>query len=409
MAQTSSDVETVVLVSDFANINGGQAKVTVDSAVLLADAGINVHFFAAAGDPDPALNHPKIKLDILGQNDILSEPNRIKAMSNGIWNRTVASRLWEVVRSYDPKTTVMHCHGYAKALSPSVGRVLASGILPTVYTMHEYFLACPNGGFYDYQKNEICTKRALGAACLTTHCDVRHPAHKAWRVLRQAATWGPGAMPRGLKDIIYISETQKRAMAPYLSKDTRLHHVPNPVPLPDLPPVKAHENEIFLFVGRLNPEKGGLMFAEAAREAGVKAVFVGDGAEADAIRAANPDAVITGWQTPAQVQAWIGKARALVFPSLWYEGQPLVPMEALGRGVPVVAGKWSAAHECIQHDVNGVIYERPEVTELAQSLKAVFSLVPFDASASFAVTSPSKHLQNLRSVYEEMRRQRNCS
>lgn len=392
----------VLIVNDFAYINGGQAKVAIETARLLAQAGIGVTFFAGCGPIDPALDMAGIETICLHQHDILTDPNRLRAMGRGIWNRSAAKALQALTARFDPASTVLHCHGYAKALSPSIGPVLTDGRLPTVYTMHEYFLACPNGGFYNYPKNEICTLRALGTRCLATNCDARHPTHKAWRVLRQVATWGPGRLPHKLENVIYISETQRLAMAPYLAPETRLHHLPNPVPLPDLPPVDVEKNDIFLFVGRLAPEKGGVMFAEAAKTAGVRAVFVGNGPEADAIRAANPDAVITGWQSPDRVQGWISKARALVFPSLWYEGQPLVPLEALGRGVPVIAGRWSAASEAIENGVTGVIYSTPSVDALAAALRHVGKLNRFEATHLSARTAPQAHLARLIRVYENM-------
>lgn len=348
-------LENVIVVNDQAHINGGQAKVAIETAKGLSERGLNVTFFAAVGPVDQSLEASGVRVVCLNQKDILSEPNRIKALTKGIWNASAAKALKALLSEFDPKNSVVHCHGYAKALSPSIGPVITNGPIPHVYTMHEYFLACPNGGFYDYQKNEICTRKALGASCLTTNCDVRHPAHKAWRVARQAATWAFGNMPRGLKDIIYISETQKRAMMPYIPKTARLHHVPNPVSISDKPKVNIAENDIFLFVGRLNPEKGGLLFARAAKEAGVKAVFVGDGPEREAIQEANPEAVITGWVTPDEVDAWFDKARCLVFPSLWYETFGLVAYEALARGVPVICGEWNAAAEVIESVSSGTV------------------------------------------------------
>lgn len=392
----------VILVSDFANVNGGQAKVAIDSARLLAEDGVSVTFFAATGTPDPALEHANIRLVHLGQHDILSNPSRAKAMARGIWNHAAARALRAELERYDPATSVVHAHGYAKALSPAIGPILARGPLPSVYTMHEYFLACPNGGFYDFQKNKICTRRALSPACLTTNCDVRHPAHKAWRVARQVATWGPGQMPRGFRDVIYISQTQRRAMAPYLGEETRLHHVPNPIDLPEGPPVDARGNDIFLFVGRLNPEKGGLIFAKAAKRAGVKAVFVGDGAEASAIRAANPEAVITGWQTPAEVQGWLAKARALVFPSLWYETFGLVPFEAMARGVPAICGRWNAAAEGVDEGKTGWLYDRPEVDDLAEVLRQANEAPISMAPAPGLGVTPVAHLARLKEVYAEL-------
>lgn len=395
-------LSSVVILSDWAYLNGGQAKVAIDSARLLANAGISVTFVAAVGPADALLDHPKIKVIIFGQEDILSEPSRLRAMIRGIWNKAANDSLAKIISNFDPSTTVLHCHGYAKALSPSIGPLLTDGPLPTVYTMHEYFLACPNGGFYDYQHNRICTRTALGLSCLTTNCDVRRAAHKAWRVVRQVATWGPGGIPRRMRNIIYISETQRLVMQPYLPKQVRLHYVPNPIALPKAPIVRAEKNDLFLFVGRLNPEKGGRIFAEAAREAGVRAVFVGDGPEADAIRAINPDAEIVGWQPPDKVQEWLGRARALVFPSLWYEGQPLTPLEALARGVPVICGTWSAAVECVVDGQTGILFDQPNAAHLAGAIRRIDKMAFGDASDVLAQLNPSAHLEKLLQLYDEL-------
>jgi glycosyltransferase involved in cell wall biosynthesis len=395
-----TSVRHVLVAGDFAYINGGQAKVAIDSARLLAESGLDVTFFGACGPADSLLNHPRITVECLGQADILSEKSRLKAMARGIWNREARARLRQLARSLDPATSVLHCHGYAKALSPSIGPELGSGPLPGVYTMHEYFLACPNGGFYDFQRNEICTRKPMGLDCLTTNCDVRHGAHKVWRVVRQAATLGPGRMPRGLRDVIYLSETQKRVIAPFLDPGTRLHHVPNPVPLPDLPKVAADQNDIFLFVGRFSPEKGGVMFAEAARRAGVRAVFIGDGEEAEAIRTINPEAEILGWKRSEEVQGWISRARAVVFPSLWYETFGLVACEALGRGVPVVCGSWNAAAEFITDNVNGTLYQKQSAAALAEAISRVQAIGEFDSTPLRAMIDPERHVERLLEVYE---------
>ncbi len=391
--------ETVLIVSDFANINGGQAKVAIDSAVLLAEAGLNVIFFAGSGEPDHALDHPRIRVEGLGQRDIATEPNRAKAAMRGLWNAPAARALWALANSLDPARTVLHAHGYAKVLSPAIGPVFAHGPLAAVFTMHDYFLACPNGGFYDYQRGEICTRHAMGAGCLSVNCDHRHPAHKAWRVLRQMVTAGPASMPRGLRDVIYISQSQRRLMAPYLGADTRLHHVPNPVSFGDTAEAKTNENRAFVFVGRLDPEKGGLMFARAAKSAGLPAVFVGDGPEAGAIRAANPEAVLTGWLPAAEVRRQIGGARALVMPSLWAEPFGLVAHEALGLGVPVVAGHWTAVAEAIVDGVDGALFDSATVPALAKALTRAQALGPFDAAPHRQAVSPSLHLDRLLAVY----------
>jgi glycosyltransferase involved in cell wall biosynthesis len=190
-------------------------------------------------------------------------------------------------------------------------------------------------------------------------------------VIRQAVSWGPGNLPRGLRDIIYLSHTQQRAIAKYLPASARLHYLPNPLPREERERVKVEDNDAYLFIGRLNLEKGALLFAKAARQATVRAVFVGEGPERQAIQEANPDAEITGWLTPGQVDNWLSQARCLVFPSLWYECNPLVPLETLSRGVPVICGSWTAAAENVQSGANGFILESRRIEDWADALKRV--------------------------------------
>lgn len=390
-----------LIVSDFADLNGGQAKVAIDTACLLADAGVEVRFFAATGPVHPLLEHPGIAVTCLGQHTLLDNPSRLRAMISGLWNRRAARKLADEIARLDAGRAVVLCHGWAKALSPSIGPVLAQSPAPVLYTMHEYFLACPNGGFFDYRAGEICTRVPLSASCCVTNCDSRFAVHKIWRLARGAVARGPGRLPGGLQDIAYISETQSQAMAPYLPSDARLHHLPNPVATAG-PPVRAAGNRNFVFVGRLSREKGCVVFAEAARRAGVPAVFVGDGPEADAIRAANPEAVITGWLRPEDVHTHLAEARALVFPSLWYECQPLVPIEALLRGVPVICGDWSAAREVVRHGENGIIYDKPDAETLAGAIARIADVPEFDAGDLAEQASPARHLDRLSAICQDM-------
>lgn len=399
-------MRNVVVIYDFGFVNGGQAKVAISSTIALAEAGLNVTYFSAVGPVDPSLTAAGVKSVCVGQSDILADENRFRAVTSGIWNRTAVRELALLLEGFDPETTVLHTHGFAKALSPSIGPLITNGKFAHVYTMHEYFLACPNGGFYDFKKNEICTRKALSPQCLSTNCDPRNFKHKAWRVVRQAALWSVGNMPRNLRHVVFISETQKRAMAAYLDSATTLHYLPNPISVEKRPRVNAEENDVFLFIGRLSPEKGGLMFAKAAKRANVKAVFVGDGPEKEAILNANPAAIVTGWVSSNEVEDWLQRSRCLVFCSLWYETFGLVAYEAMACGIPAMCGRWNAAAEAITHEQTGLLYDDaaedaiynalrrmghdPFVRELSMSAFDEYWQAPLDMSA---------HMDKLLGIY----------
>ncbi|WP_434287483.1 glycosyltransferase family 4 protein [Celeribacter sp. SCSIO 80788] len=403
-------LDTVVIATDSARLNGGTAKVAFTEAAGLVAAGYRVIFFAPTGPVDPGLAASGAEVVCLNEPDVLDDPNRLRAMGRGIWNRGAARALREVLAPLDPKRTAIHAHSFSRALSPALGPVLSGSGVPALFTMHDYFLACPNGGFYDYRREEICTRRPMGLPCLSTNCDARSPLHKGWRAVRQAALWGPGGLPRTLRDIAYISETQLAAMRPYLPDGARLHHILNPIEIDaGAPRVRAEENDVFLFIGRLMPEKGALDFARAAKAAGVRAVFLGAGPQEDAIRAANPEAELMGWVSPAEVAMWLGRARALVFPSVWPEPFGLVAAEALSRGVPAIAGRWNAASEMIADGTNGVVYEEREALSGAlRSLRdadrvAAMSQVAYARRSGYAAT-PEAHCARVSDVLEGIMR-----
>ncbi|MGB0919770.1 MAG: glycosyltransferase family 4 protein [Alphaproteobacteria bacterium] len=400
-------VETVIIVNECASVDGGQARVAIDSALGLAARGLRVVYFAATGPVGAELAGAGIETVCLGQSDFVDSQNSVAAIAQGIWNRGAAAELKALMQRYDPASTIVHFHGIDKGLSPSIGRAIVNGPLPHLLTMHGFFLACPNGAFFDHQTQTICTRRGMGAACLSTNCDSRKFVHKYWRVARQAAMLSAGALPRGLKNIAYISETERRVLADYLPPAATLAHVPNPISVNQGPAVAAAQNDAFVFVGRLSPEKGCVDFAKMAQAAGVRAVFVGEGPEREAILAVNPDAEITGWVDGAGVEAWLQQARALVFPSLWYETFGLVAYEALAKGVPVIVGGWNAAAEGVKHGETGLIYENS--ADLATMLEQAKSdnLIARLSTQAYAQywANPltiDRHVDRLLDVYEQI-------
>lgn len=395
-------LENVIIINDHGHINGGQAKVAIDTALMLSNMGYNIHYFCGTGPIDKNLSNSDVKVTCLEQKSILDEPNRIKASARGIWNFSAASKLKTLLSKYDPNNSLIHWHGYAKTLSASIAPVITNSKIPHVYTMHEYFISCPNGGFFDYNSNTICTKTPLSLSCIKTNCDVRHPAHKAWRVLRQLASKHIGKLPKKLKNIIYISNTSYNAVREYLPHSVNLYYVQNPYSLPRSLNVLPSKKQYFVFVGRLNPEKGGKLFAQAARQAGVKALFVGDGPEREAILEANPDAIITGWQPSEKLDEWYGQAICLVLPSLWYETFGLVAYEALARGIPVICGTWNAASECIEPNINGILVDNTSVASWSDAI----TKIQRDISAYKNVEKSVKqqnYIDNLIAVYNNVR------
>ncbi len=395
----------IIVVADHAHINGGQTKVAIESALGLASRGHAVIYFAAVGPIDPRLGEAGIETIVLGQDDVGNAPSLARFGVQWLWNRPAAAALGALVARCDPHDTVVHVHAWAKALSPSLGPVLRASPAPVVFTMHEYYLACPNGGFYDYPVSAACHRVPMSMACLTHNCDSRGYARKLMRVGRHAVMQRTGLIESAAA-IITISRLQRTVLAPYLPQNMTYYDVANPVDVEPLGHKADAASGDFIFVGRLSPEKGPALFAEAARRLGRKAVFVGDGPLRPELAARYPEAVFVGWQDPAGVKQRLRGARALVFPSVWYEGQPLTVLESLAMGTPVIVSDICAAREAVQDGITGLRFRNGDAEALASAMSSLaddaiarrMSHAAYESFWSDPLTL-DRHLDGLEGVY----------
>jgi glycosyltransferase involved in cell wall biosynthesis len=398
---------SVIIISDSAAVTGGAERVPLMEATNLARRGHRVTLITGHGEPDPELGEAGVTVHTTDQHTTLADPNRARAAAQGIWNRGAAALVRKVTAGADPANTVVHVHGFTKVLSASAVRAARESGLKTIATLHEYFAACPNGGFFNYQTKEICRLTPLSARCVMTNCDARSYAHKVWRVGRTAVQWRVGAMPSGLRWFITPSQFAADILRPYLPADANLHVLPNPIAFPKLPAVDVAANSPFVFVGRLDPDKGPLLLAEAARRAGVSALFVGAGEEAASIRATYSDAQLTGWLDPDGVRSALRSARAIVNPSLWYETQGLSALEAAALGVPAIVSDATALTEVVSNDGNGLWFRGGDVDDLAEKLgtvqkdDALVARLGREAHERFWAGSwdVSTHLDRLEDIY----------
>ncbi len=407
--ETNRQALTVVICADHGSITGGQAKVAIDSALGLKQSGARVIFFAAAAPVDQRLHDSGVEVVCLGQTDLLGNASRAKAMLQGTWNGVASKALGDLLARLPRRSTIVHVHGWARALSPSIALPIAASGLPAVYTVHEYFLFCPNGGFYNYQKNEVCALTPLSPSCLSTHCDQINYPRKVWRSARLMLAQRIARLPQIFSAYVCLSSFQRGVIKKYLPPEARVTLISNPIDAPDLGEKANAASGEFLFVGRLSPEKGAFLFAEAARRLGMRATFIGDGPLKDELQARFPNARLLGWQNSDAVREAMRGAKALVFPSLWYEGQPLTVLEAKALGTPVIVADQCAGRDEIEDGVSGLWFTSGDASALVAAMKrlndpALLARMSRAAHESYwkAPSTLDRHVERLDALYREM-------
>ncbi|MFA7343728.1 MAG: glycosyltransferase [Terrimicrobiaceae bacterium] len=398
----------IIILNDYATVRGGADQVAIAGARAAAEAGHNVLFFAGCGDvASEELEHDRITVRLLGGPDLLEQSTSIPGMLAGMWSWKAAKEVEKILEGYSPGDTVLHIHGWTKALTASIFPVARrKGFRPAV-TLHDYFIACPNGAFFDFPAAKICRRIPLSLSCLCTQCDRRGVLHKGWRSVRQVIQAGPGGLPRHLDHAILISRHSESVLDALLPSRTRRHFVPNPIEIKKQVRANPSASSRFLFIGRLTVEKAADHLAEAAVRAGIEARFAGDGYLKEKVLTINPHATVTGWLKHAQVNEELRAARVLVFPSIWHETFGLTVAEALAHGVPIVVSDASAAAEQVVPGVNGLLYRAGDIGALANALAslkddALVEKLSVGAYEKYWKNppSPERHASELLKVYE---------
>jgi glycosyltransferase involved in cell wall biosynthesis len=359
----------IVIVTDYGYVNGGAGKIAIGSAKALATAGHNVFLFTAVGPVESDLRElPGLTTICTNQFEILLDPSRMRAAVQGFWNSKASRTMDDLLCRLDASQTVVHVHLWAKALSSSVVRVSATKGLPVVLTLHDFLTRCPNGTLFNHNLQKVCTLNPMSLQCWQTNCDNRKYSHKLWRVARQLVQEYAGLIPTGIRDFISISEFSEDVLRPMLPIGTRVHRIRNFVDAEKKPPIDVRSNSTFVYAGRFAREKGVMLWAECARQLDVPALFIGDGELKNHIQSQYPAAQITGWLSADQARAKLRLARALVFPSLWYETQGLVVAEAAAMGIPSVVSDSCAASDWVVNGETGLWFRTGDPDDLANKI-----------------------------------------
>ena len=361
----------IIIVNDFATVNGGASQIAFQTAMLLKEHGHRVIFFSAVPPIAKELQEKGIEVICLGQYDILHDPNRLRAAISGLWNKSAAIEMRKLLNGFSTEDTVVHIHGLSKSLTTSVVRVAHNMNFKIIYHLHDYGVACPNLGFFDYQKQKICHKRAMGLECVCTNCDSRSYPQKIWRICRQIVQLKIGGLPDYIDGFIYISQFSFEILKRYIPDSKKCFYLRNPLAVTKRPRVKVEDNSKFLFVGRLTPEKNPVLLARVAKKIGAPVLFVGEGSEKERVKSIYPKAEMAGWVDHGKLYEYMAQARALVFPSILGETQGLSAFEAQAYGVPVIVSDECAAKEAIIHGRTGWMFRNNSLHDLERFMLAI--------------------------------------
>lgn len=296
-------------------------------------------------------------------NDELAGMSSLAMVQQTLWSSRTMQEITALIRGFQPD--VIHAHNNFPLISPSLYWAAVRAGVPVVQTLHNFRLVCLNALFL--REDQVC-EDCMGKV------PWRGVAHSCYRNSRlaSAALAGTLALHRGLGTYlnkvtryIALNEFCRTKFIEGGLPAERVVVKPNFVDI-DVPEIQQRSG--FLFVGRLSTEKGIAIMADAiGKLPGFSLRVAGDGPESRLLNGVAGVTCLGGLQ-PDAVQGEMGRALALVVPSIWYETFGLVVIEAFASSLPVIASRIGALSELVCDGETGLLCEPGNPSDLADKM-----------------------------------------
>jgi glycosyltransferase involved in cell wall biosynthesis len=265
------------------------------------------------------------------------DPLLIYTFGNSLW---VDGKFSQIVKAVRPD--VVHHHNIS-LMGYDLLRKRSDYL--SLYTAHDYWLICQTNNLFKNQE-EICGVKNCSSCSLKSK---RIP--QIWRSCRNFKM-----AIRNIDLLISPSEYVRKRLVQEI--DVPSITLPNFAPYPpDNIPSSEHEN-YFLFLGMLEKHKGILnlieLFKEQRHNLNAKLVVAGGGSLSPYIRdyidknSLSNSISFLGFVDNTTKYSLYANASAVIIPSIWPENAPLVALEALSVGTPVISSNQGGLPEIIE-------------------------------------------------------------
>jgi glycosyltransferase involved in cell wall biosynthesis len=303
--------------------------------------------------------------------DRLGGLERVRLATGAVWSSRSHRTIARLVQRHRPD--IVHVHNTFPLLSPSIYSACGRQGVPVVQTLHNYRLICPKATlFRDGHACQDCVGRTVPAPGVVHACYRDSRPQTAVVAGMLAFNSVRGTWRRDVDAYIVLTRFARDLFTHGGLPADRLHVKPNFI-APD-PGSSGGVGDGFVFVGRMAVEKGPLIaiaaWADAPEEA--RLTLVGGGPLLDEVRTAaeaRPHVDVIGGADRAEVLDRMKASRAVIVPSIWYEGHPLTILEAFACGRPVIASRMGAMAELVRDGTTGLTFEPGDAAGLAEAVR----------------------------------------
>lgn len=294
---------------------------------------------------------------------------------SGAWSKTTYQELSILIEQTRPD--LAHFHNTFPQMTPSAWASCQEQGVPVVQTLHNFRYICPAALLQrDGKPCEDCIEGSIANA-LKHRCyrnSIPATSAQIWTIVRNR--WN-GSFRNNVDRYIALTEfAASRLAAGGLPRD-KIAIKPNF--LLDTPAAGSGDGSYILYTGRLSEEKGihTLLKAWQKIDSPITLKLAGDGPLRQQLEqychTHQLNVEFLGFCSRERVLQLVGDALLQVVPSEWYEGFPMVILEAYSCGTPVLASRIGSLNEIVQEGKTGFKFSVGDVDSLASSFRSILS------------------------------------
>lgn len=348
---------------------GGEDSVVDSETAMLRDAGCDV-------------------VEYRRHNDEIKQMSKLQAAAGSLWSPRSFGEVANLIAMHRPD--IMHVHNTLPLVSPSVFWAASRAGLPSVMTLHNFRLLCPQAMFL---RHEALCEDCLGHVpwrAITRRCYRESALQSSVQVAGITLHRGLGTFRHHVDRFIALSQFARGKFVQSGLPPEKVVVKPNFVEDGDgLSPLETKHRSGGLFVGRLSPEKGIDVLLDAMRILGQPVVeVVGHGPLEHKVRG-DQGVVYRGSQPLSEVLKLMASKSFLVVPSVCYENFPRTIAEAFSKGLPVIASRLGGMAEIIDDGVTGLLFDVGNGADLAD--KIAWALANPDRMMTMGLAARAKY------------------
>lgn len=325
-------------------------------------------------------NHAEV-ISFERHNDDINETGitrKINLALQGAWSGPSYQAISKLIQQSRPD--IAHFHNTFPQLSPSVWKACQDQGVPVVQTLHNFRMVCPGALLMRQGKPcEDCLGSAEGLLPALRHrCYRDSLAATGAQVYTISSNRLRGSYQHQVDRYIALTRFAASRVIKGGLPEARIVIKPNF--LPETPTAGQGSGDFAFFAGRLTPEKGVRTLLEAWSQPDLKNVplkIAGDGAERQTLetlaRQRQLNVEFLGYRTSAEVLNLVSQAKFQIVPSEWYEGFPMVLLEAFAVGTPVLASAIGSLDELVTEHHTGLKFTAGDAQSLAKQAQVLLN------------------------------------